>query len=159
MNTNTLVGLAAATLAVAAPAATPADSRSVSLDWFVGHWCSDRDGSFIEEAWLAPKGDLLLGISRTVKGSKTASFEYLRIEWKDGVPIYVAQPQGNPPVPFKWIAGGADWARFENLENDFPTRVEYRKTKSGVYAEIAGPGEHGKELVIPFAYEACPAVR
>jgi hypothetical protein len=156
MNNNTLAGLAAASLAVTAPAATPTASSSISLDWFVGHWCSDRDGRFIEEEWLAPKGDLLLGISRTVKGEKTSSFEYLRIEWKDGVPFYVAQPQGNPPVPFKWIAGGADWARFENLENDFPTHVEYRKTQSGLYAQIAGTVEGGRELVIPFDYQACP---
>jgi Domain of unknown function (DUF6265) len=155
MNTNTLAGLAAATIAITAPASTSAAAKPANLDWFVGHWCSDRDGSFIEEEWLAPKGDLLLGISRTVKGAKTASFEYLRIEWQDGVPSYVAQPQGHPPVPFKWIAGGADWARFENLENDFPKRVEYRKTKDGLYAEIAGPGEGGKELVIPFDYKAC----
>jgi hypothetical protein len=90
-----------------------------------------------------------------VKGGKTASFEYLRIEWKDGIPSYVAQPQGNPPVAFKWVAGGADWARFVNPANDFPKRVEYRKTQDGLYAEIAGPGEGGKELVIPFDYKAC----
>ncbi len=152
MNTKTLAALAAAALSVAA-AANP---KPASLDWFVGQWCADRDGQLIEEVWLAPKGDVLLGLSRTVKGAKTASFEYLRLEWKDGVPSYVAQPQGAPPVAFKWIAGGADWARFENLANDFPKRVEYRKTKDGLYAEIAGPGEGGKELVIPFDYKRCP---
>ena len=156
MNTKALAGLAAAaTVSLATAAATAADTRPKSLDWFAGHWCADRDGSFIEEEWLAPKGDLLIGLSRTVKGAKTASFEYLRIEWKDGVPSYVAQPQGAPPVPFKWVAGGKDWARFENAQNDFPKRVEYRKTPNGLYAEIAGPGEGGKELVIPFDYKAC----
>jgi hypothetical protein len=90
-----------------------------------------------------------------VQGTKTASFEYLRIEWHDGVPSYVAQPQGNPPVAFKWTAGGANWARFENPAHDFPRRVEYRRTAKGLYAEIAGPGEGGKEMVIPFDYLAC----
>lgn len=151
MNTETLAALAAATLSVAA-AANP---EPASLDWFVGQWCADRDGQFIEEIWLAPKGDVLLGLSRTVEGARTASFEFLRIEWKEGLPSYIAQPRGNAPVPFQWIAGGADWARFENLANDFPKRVEYRKTKDGLYAEIAGPGEGGKELVIPFDYKAC----
>jgi hypothetical protein len=156
MNTNKLAALVAATISLVAPAMVlPADAKAGKLDWFVGHWCSDRDGQFIEEEWLAPKGDVLLGLSRTVKGAKTASFEYLRIEWKDGIPSYIAQPQGNPPVPFKWVAGGADWARFENPANDYPKRVEYRKTKDGLYAEIAGPGEGGKELVIPFDYKAC----
>jgi hypothetical protein len=156
MNTNNLAALVAATLSALAPSVvTSADARAANLDWFVGHWCSDRNGEFIEEEWLAPKGDLLLGLSRTIKGAKTVSFEYLRLEWKDGIASYIAQPQGNPPVPFKWVAGGADWARFENPANDFPKRVEYRKTKDGLYAEIAGPGEGGKQLVIPFDYEAC----
>jgi len=156
MNTNTLTALAAVTLASVAPtAAISADSKPANLDWFVGHWCADRSGELIEEEWLAPKGHVLLGLSRTVKGPRTASFEFLRIEWTDGIPSYIAQPQGNPPVPFKWVAGGADWARFENPANDFPKRVEYRKTKDGLYAEIAGPGEGGKERVIPFDYKAC----
>jgi hypothetical protein len=156
MNTNKLTALVAATLSIVAPAVvTSADAKPVDLDWFVGHWCSDRNGQFIEEEWLEPKGDVLLGLSRTVKGAKTASFEYLRIEWKDGIPSYIAQPQGAPPVSFKWVAGGADWARFENPTHDFPKRVEYRKTEDGLYAEIAGPGEGGKEMVIPFDYKAC----
>jgi len=156
MNTNNLAALVAATLSALAPSAVAsADDRAANPDWFVGHWCSDRNGEFIEEEWLAPKGDLLLGLSRTIKGAKTVSFEYLRLEWKDGIASYIAQPQGNPPVPFKWVAGGADWARFENPANDFPKRVEYRKTKDGLHAEIAGPGAGGKQLVIPFDYKAC----
>jgi hypothetical protein len=153
MNAKTLAGLAAAAATVSL--AATADPRPVTLDWFVGHWCSDREGAFIEEQWLAPRGDVLLGLSRTVRGAKTANFEFLRIEWADGVPSYIAQPQGAPPVAFKWVAGGKDWARFENPAHDFPKRVEYRKTENGLYAEIAGPGEGGKETVIPFDYKAC----
>jgi len=152
MNKNKLLGLA---VAAAFSLSTSAGDKPVALDWFAGHWCSDRNGEFIEEAWLAPRGDLLLGMSRTIKGAKTSSFEYLRIEWIAGIPSYIAQPQGHPPVAFKWIAGGADWARFENPANDFPKRIDYRRTKEGLHAEIAGPGDAGKEIVIPFNYLAC----
>jgi hypothetical protein len=132
-----------------------ASDKPVSLDWFAGHWCSDRTGEFIEEAWLPPRGDLMLGLSRTVKGPKTSSFEYLRLEWTAGIPAYIAQPQGHPPVPFKWTAGGDTWARFENPTNDFPKRIEYRRTNDGLHAEISGPDPTGKPLVIPFNYRAC----
>ncbi|MEO8063653.1 MAG: DUF6265 family protein [Pseudomonadota bacterium] len=153
MTTNKLPALAAAAIISISAFAS---AKPATLDWFAGHWCSDRNGEFIEETWLAPRGDLLLGMSRTVKGAKTASFEFLRIEWTAGIPTYIAQPQGHPPVPFKWTAGGTDWARFENSANDFPKRVEYRRTKEGLYAEIAGPGDADKDLVIPFNYHACP---
>ena len=152
MNKTTLsVFAAAAAFSMIASANPP----PASLDWFAGYWCADRNGDYIDEEWLKPRGDVFLGLSRTVKGAKTANFEFLRIEWKDGVPSYIAQPQGNPPVAFKWVAGGPDWARFENLQHDFPTRVEYRKTANGLHAEIAGPGKDGQELVIPFEYRAC----
>jgi len=153
MNKSRLPGLVAA---AALSFSASASDQPAALDWFAGHWCAERNGEFIEETWLAPRGDLLLGLSRTVKGARTSSFEYLRVEWTAGVPSYIAQPQGHPPVPFRWTAGGADWARFENAANEFPKRIEYRRTKDGLYAEIAGIGNGGKELVIPFNYRACP---
>lgn len=151
MNKRLLVALVAAFI----PLAAGADSRPANLDWLVGHWCGGGDGKFIEEHWLDARGDVLLGLSRTVRGPKTASFEFLRIEWLDGVPSYIAQPQGQPPVSFKLKASGQGWARFENPEHDFPTRVEYRRTQDGLHAQIAGPGKDGKEMAIPFHYTAC----
>jgi hypothetical protein len=156
MNKNKLIGLVSAVaLSLGVSASSSASEKPAPLDWFAGHWCAQRNGQLIEEQWLAPRGDVLLGLSRTVKGAKTASFEFLRIEWTAGVPSYIAQPQGHPPVVFKWVAGGADWARFENPANDFPKRIEYRKTKDGLFAEIAGPGKDGKDFAIPFDYRAC----
>jgi hypothetical protein len=150
MRTNKLPVFCAVALSLAASASTKTD-----LHWFTGHWCAEAGGEFIEEQWMAPRGDIMLGLSRTVKGAKTSSFEFLRIEWAAGVPSYIAQPQGRPPVAFKLTASGADWARFENPAHDFPNRVEYRRTKDGLYAEIAGPGEGGKETKIPFDYKTC----
>jgi hypothetical protein len=152
MKTNKLLPFSI--VALSAALSTSADTKT-DLHWFTGHWCAESESQFIEEQWLAPRGDILLGLSRTVKGAKTASFEFLRIEWTGGVPSYIAQPQGQPPVAFKLTASGADWARFENPAHDFPKRVEYRRTAGGLYAEIAGPGEDGREMKIPFDYRQC----
>ena len=139
--------------AVVAPAAPiPAAGN---FGWLSGHWCSEDRGELVEEQWLRPRGDLMLGLSRTTKSGKTTSFEFLRIEIRDGSPHYVAQPGGVPPTPFRQTASGSDWVRFENPDHDFPKRVEYRRTGEGLHAEIAGPGNDGKELVIPFDYESC----
>ena len=64
-----------------------------------------------------------------------------------------------PPISFRLTASGDNWARFENPQHDFPKRVEYRRTANGLHAEIAGPGEAGKELVIPFDYRPCEVSR
>jgi len=148
--------LALGTLVACTTGATVADSpAAVGLDWLAGHWCMESRGEFIEEHWLPSRGDVMLGVGRTVKGGKTMNFEFLRIERVATSTNYVAQPQGAAPTVFRMTASGANWARFENPEHDFPKRVEYRRTANGMHAEIAGPGKEGKELVIPFEYRAC----
>jgi hypothetical protein len=144
------------TLVAAACAAAPAaDSSPRAFPWLSGHWCSQSETQLIEEYWLPPEGSLALGVGRTVKAGKTATFEFMRIETRDGVTHYLAMHDGLPAVAFKLTASGADWARFENPQHDFPTRVEYRRTSAGLHAEIAGPGKDGKEVVIPFDYRRC----
>jgi hypothetical protein len=127
--------------------------------WLGGYWCSGSGGRLIEEYWLPANGDpgLMIGLSRTVKGGRTVNFEFLRITLEAGGANYLAQPQGVPPIAFRLTASGEGWARFENPQHDFPKRVEYRRTSGGLQAEIAGPGEDGKERVIPFHYKPCAA--
>ena len=138
-----------------ATAAPAAESTPRAFAWLSGHWCSQSEAQLIEEYWLPPEGNLVLGVGRTVKSGKTVTFEFMRIETRDGVTNYLAMHDGLPAVAFRLTASGADWARFENPQHDFPTRVEYRRTSSGLHAEIAGPGKDGKEVVIPFDYRRC----
>jgi hypothetical protein len=141
-----------ATCTTNAVAAEPAVAHD--FGWLSGHWCLEQGGELVEETWLVPRGDLMLGIGRTF-GAGKVSFEFLRIELRAGVPHYVAQPGGAPPTAFLLTASGKGWARFENPQHDFPKRVEYRRTARGLHAEIAGPGEGGRENVIPFDYLPC----
>lgn len=151
---NLLILVTLATGLAGAPAAPAPTVRD--FGWLSGHWCLSANDEFVEEHWLAPRGDMMLGSSRTVKAGKTTSFEFLRIVFQPNV-SYVAQPGGAPPTSFALTASGADWARFENPQHDFPKRVEYRRVKTGLHAEIAGPGNDGKEQVIGFDYRSCGA--
>jgi hypothetical protein len=149
----------------AAGAAVPAGSTASSADpiaalgWMSGHWCMERGDERIEEQWLAPRGGLLLGMGRTVKHGKAQAFEFLRIEQREGVVTFVAQPNGTPPTPFRLTGSGADWARFENPTHDFPQRVEYRRTPTGLSARISGPGGFGAggegQETLDFVYLPC----
>ena len=152
---RTLKLLALGTLVACTTGATADSPATDGLDWLAGHWCMESGGELIDEHWLPSRGDVMLGVGRTVKGGKTISFEFLRIERVAGSTNYIAQPQGGAPTVFRMTASGADWARFENPKHDFPKRVEYRRTPQGLHAEIAGPGKDSKELVIPFDYRAC----
>jgi Domain of unknown function (DUF6265) len=156
MKTRTIALLAAlplfSTLTIPMAAEAPPARR---FDWLVGRWCSQAGNRLIEEHWLPAAGDVALGIGRTLKDGKTISFEFIRIESREGVAHYVAVLSGQPATAFRLTSSGPDWARFENPQHDFPQRVEYRRTADGLLAEIAGPGKDGKETVIPLQYRRC----
>jgi hypothetical protein len=155
MDANKLLALASAVALTSAATGTTPAAPAHNFEWLVGHWCGDRNDDFIEEHWMSTRGDVMLGLSRTIRGKKTRNFEYMRVESEGGEVVFIAQPQGEPPVRFKRTAGGADWARFENPAHDFPNRVEYRRTPTGLHAEIAGPGKDGREMAVPFDYLPC----
>jgi hypothetical protein len=147
-----------ASLLLAATSALPASPPAASaLDWIAGHWCSEAGQERVEEQWLPARGDMLIGVSRTTKGERTVSFELMRIVASDAGLAFIAQPNGTPPVTFRWTTGGADWARFENPAHDFPQLVEYGRNGDKLRARIAGPGKDGKLTTISFEYERCPA--
>jgi hypothetical protein len=161
MNTRKpLLAILPAALVVGAAALVHAatladDPPSRRFAWLSGHWCAEGGGTLLEEFWLPPEGNLALGVGRTVKNGATTTHEFMRIETRDGATNYIAIHDGQPPTAFRLTASGAEWARFENPQHDFPQRVEYRRTSSGMHAEIAGPGKDGKEAVIPFEFRRC----
>lgn len=157
MKTRTISLLAALPLfaALAMPMAAAEDPPARRFDWLTGRWCSQTENRLIEEYWLPAAGDVALGIGRTVQDGKTISFEFMRIESRDGLTNYIAVLGGQPATSFRLTSSGPDWARFENPQHDFPQRVEYRRTADGLHGEIAGPGKNGKETVIPFRYRRC----
>jgi uncharacterized protein DUF6265 len=134
---------------------TAAETPARTFSWLSGHWCGGSAGELIEEFWLPEEGDVAVGVGRTVKAGKTTSLEFMRIEARDGETHFIATLPGQEPTKFKLMGSGADWARFENPQHDFPKRVEFRRSASGLHAEIAGPGDDGKEQVIPFDYRRC----
>lgn len=94
-----------------------------------GHWRQvGTDGSVNEEVWLNNKGNVITGMSRTVKGLKN-SWEYLRLEnTKSGV-IYIARPMGaKEETGFLLLVTRKDRLVFSNPANEWPQRIEYRRT-------------------------------
>jgi hypothetical protein len=126
------------------------------LDWLAGQWCGGEGSERVEEHWMSPaKNGELLGLSRTLKDGRMASFEFLRIGDVDGVPTYLAQPGGRPPTAFKRTDGGERWVRFENPAHDFPTRIEYRREGETLQAQVGGKGRDGKEMRFTFDFVRC----
>jgi len=126
-------------------AAVLAQAQDVTkLSWMTGCWELSRGSMVIEEQWTKPRGGIMLGVSRTVKGDKAVSTEFLKIAPEGGVLVYTPRIGNREPVPFKLLRISETEVVFENPTHDFPQRIIYRKQEGGLFARIEA-GEKGKE--------------
>ena len=88
--------------------------------WLAGSR-SMKGNALIEERWTDPASNMMLGLSRTVRGDKVVEFEFLRIEARPDGLFYVAQPGGHPPTDFKLTKWDGTEAIFENPSTIFPS--------------------------------------
>ena len=110
------------------------------LAWMSGHW---SDGE-VEELWLAPKGNLMLGMSRTVRKNGRVAFEFVRIARTDKGVAYIAQPGGKPPTSFTLVESKPGRVVFANQEHDFPKRIVY-ELRDGKLCARVDDGKDGDE--------------
>ena len=117
------------TLAHAAP--------DTDLSWLAGDWRRCKEGEIVEERWLGPRGETMVGANLTSANGK-ASFEHLRIVRSDGEWTYWASPMGRPAVAFRMIESGPQRVVFANPEHVFPARIVYWRDGDELLARIEG---------------------
>jgi hypothetical protein len=133
-----------------------ADVRAEGVDaWgatamLEGQWRQVKGSEVVDEVWTNNKGNVIVGVSRTVDGLSNA-FEFMRIEnRKDGI-VFLAQPNGNPPTPFLLTSHDAKTLVFTNPAHDFPQRIEYRRTGTDTLEATVGMLD-GKGQKLTFRY-------
>ncbi len=152
--TLTFLG-AGALLALVVPAAHGATGDNdplARIAWLAGSWVQELANGRREELWLEPLGMTMLGVSRTVVAGKTVEYEYLRIEERAGMLVYIASPSGQATAEFPAIELTDSTAVFADPAHDFPQRVRYRRVgPDSLLAQIEGE-RNGETRVIDFPF-------
>lgn len=128
-----------------APAQTPQLER---LGFMTGCWQSSPDerGTVLEENYTAPSANLILGMSRYLRDGHAVMFEFSRIVRSDTAIVLTPHPRGVASVGFRLARLEGDTVAFENPAHDFPQRIIYRRSGSGLVARIEDMGgQHGQE--------------
>jgi hypothetical protein len=114
----------------------PVAGSVADLGWLSGAWVEQRpDGSWTEEYWTPPRGELMIGAGLTGRGDTVRHFEHMRIfKLPDGTVAFVAMPNGDSGVRFMLMRQSADEIVFENPAHDYPQRVTYRRDGNRVIA-------------------------
>jgi hypothetical protein len=127
---------------------TAAAPKLADLEFLAGVWVSDAGATRVEESWLCPAFDTMIGMGRTTSAAtgKTLSFEYLRIESRNEGLVYVAQPKGGRATEFRLVLLSGGTATFENLAHDFPKRIVYStNARGGLTARVEGDPSAGEK--------------
>jgi hypothetical protein len=90
-----------------------------------GAWAGQEDGLRMEEHWTRGDSSLMVGMHQKVTSDGRKTFEFLRIERRDGKLVYLAMPQARPETPFPAKSVSSNRVIFENRAHDYPQRIIY----------------------------------
>jgi len=144
---------------LAGPAAAQRVGVVSRLAWIGGCWQrTARNGQIIDEQWMAPKAETMLGMSRTVRGDSLIEYEQLRIGERAGKAVYFAAPVRQTPSEFTAASVNDTLVVFENPQHDFPQRIIYRKRGAdSLIARIEGTANGtARGIDFPYAKTRCP---
>jgi len=129
-----------------------------ALSWMAGCWRQESPARTVDEVWMAPSGDGMLGMSRTVVKGRIDEYEFLQIRAVNGRVVYIAKPSGQAEATFTASTIGAREVIFENAAHDFPQRIIYRLQPDGnVAARIEGVSKgQPRGIDFPMKRVACP---
>ena len=97
------------------------------LDWLAGCWQMNLKGRVVDEQWMKSNGNMMMGMSRTVKEGKTLEYEFIRIVQNADSIYYVAKPSGQEGASFRLMKLETNTIVFENRAHDFPQRIIYHR--------------------------------
>lgn len=130
--------------------------------WLTGCWAVESsDGrSAIEEHWMAPRGGLMVGMSRDVRNRRARGYELLTIRVGDeGHLVYRAAPSGQAVTDFTAQSIRPGHLEFANPAHDFPQKLVYSSVDEDGIEAAAFAEADGSEPAfrIPYRRVACPS--
>lgn len=127
------------------------------LAFLQGCWEASTAQGQVEEQWMAPRGDNMVGFSRTVKDGHLREFELMVVRERDDKLTYDARPMGQSGGVFTSMLLDEGRAIFENPVHDFPQRIGYeRQGADALLAWIEGDHEGGlRRFEYPYRRVSC----
>ena len=128
------------------------------LAWLTGCWEFTTGQRTVEEHWMAPRGNSMMGMSRTVRGGRLIAWETIILrEDSAGRLSYNAFPSGQPPAVFPATEVSDSHAVFADPAHDFPQRIMYRRRGDTLAARVEGTvADTARGSDFPYLRTACP---
>ena len=144
--------------ALSGPGTAPQAGLIERVAWLQGCWAVTSHQRTVEEQWMAPLGNSMIGMSRTVREGRLAAHELVILQEEDGRLTYQAYPSGQPAAVFRSVVVSDTLMLVENPEHDFPQRIGYEPVGADSLAAWIEGGTNGQTRRIEFGYRraSCP---
>jgi Domain of unknown function (DUF6265) len=144
--------LATASLAIAlgACASNPPPRDLGRLAFMVGCWTSpppvQTGANLNTEVWSPSENGIMFGYATTTRDGALVTWEQSRIGLNTSPATYTASPEGQRPVifleapqppPAEGAPAPLPSVTFENGDHDYPQRIRYYRTETGLAATIS----------------------
>ena len=153
--------LGLAVLLACTPAVNSAHSQTVihRVAWLSGCWERGSGSRTMEEQWMAPRGDAMVGMSRAVADGRLVGYELVLIREDTTGLAYEAHPSGQESARFPAILISDTTLIFENPEHDFPQRIGYDRLRTdSLIGWIEGMrGGELRRIDFPYRRVRCPS--
>jgi hypothetical protein len=125
--------------------------------WLQGCWKMVSPERVVEEQWMAPGGNSMLGLGRTVRAGRLVEYELVVLREQGDRLAYEAHPSGQEPAVFLSRDLTDRSVVFENLDHDFPQRVGYQQSDpNSLLAWIEGVQKGQlRRIEFPYRRAAC----
>jgi hypothetical protein len=152
-----LIPLAALTIVTTLPTPAPQATPLSPLSFMTGCWERRGRTTLVEEQWMRPRGNVMLGMGRTTRSDSVLDYEQVLIRAIEGRVQYEANPAGQAPNIFTARTVTDSFVIFVDPEHDFPQAVGYRKRgNDSLIAFIAGTrGDRTDTINFPYARVRC----
>ena len=126
------------------------------LAWLQGCWEASSAERVVEEHWMAPRGDSMVGVSRTLRGERLVEYELVVIRQRAADLVYIAHPSGQASAEFIATSVATGRVVFENPEHDFPQVIGYERRGASLLAWVEGrQGEKVRRIEFPYRRTGC----
>src|SRR4026207_328250 len=100
--------------------ADPDNAKVEQLSWLAGCWEMVSAKRIVEERWMPPRGQTMLGTGRTILNNETMEYEFIVLRANEGRFVYEAHPSGQPSAVIfsTWLIRTR--VRGLRLVHDFP---------------------------------------
>lgn len=124
--------------------------KITQVEWLVGYWerTNAKEGRSAHERWEKISDTELTGWGVSTQNGDTTFVEKLHIvAMEDGLYYGADVPENPEVVYFKFTSTSADGFFCENLQHDFPKKIQYELRSDTLIATTSG---NGKKLVFGF---------